>query len=160
MTHRSSTCTFVLIILTDQVGNFKRLNAELQTFKLNKVGSKWKVCPLIPISGGLRQWWCHNCSDKALKVNNLVSLDSATIMQKTIWFLCVHIQRLLNGFLSRIHNTPLKIKRSKNIWKTSKNPNKTLIKPYKYPHQDQEKRAEKKRRGGKKKEKKRREILT
>jgi hypothetical protein len=34
-------------------------------------------------------------------------------MQITIWFLCVHTHRLLNGFLSRVHNTPLNIKRSK-----------------------------------------------
>jgi len=29
-----------------------------------------------------------------------------------IWFSCVHTKRLLNGSLSRVHNTPLKIKRS------------------------------------------------
>jgi hypothetical protein len=32
--------TSVLTILVDRVGNFKRMNVELQTFKLRKVGSK------------------------------------------------------------------------------------------------------------------------
>ena len=32
--------TSVLTVLADRVGNFKRMNVELQTFKLRKVGSK------------------------------------------------------------------------------------------------------------------------
>jgi hypothetical protein len=55
-------------------------------------------------------------------------------MQKTIWFSCVHTQRLFNEFLSRVHNTPLKIKRLE----MDSRPPKTLTKPYKYPPKDQE----------------------
>ena len=66
-------------------------------------------------------------------MDNSVSPDSATIMEKLIWFLCVHTQRLLNGFLLRVYNTSLKIKRSEMNLK----PPKTLAKPF----QDQEKRG-------------------
>jgi len=75
-------------------------------------------------------------------VGNLVSPDSATIMQNTIWFPCVHTQRLLNKFLSRVYNTSLKIKKSE----MDSRPPQTLVKPYKYPSQDQEKRVGKKKR--------------
>jgi hypothetical protein len=65
-------------------------------------------------SGGLKQRWHQNCSDKESIISDLVSPDSATIMpkKKTIWFSCVHKQRILNESLSRVYNTPLKIKRS------------------------------------------------
>jgi hypothetical protein len=32
------------IILADKIHNFKHINMELQTYKLSKVGFKWKVC--------------------------------------------------------------------------------------------------------------------
>jgi len=45
---------------------------------------------LLPTSGGLKWRWCQNCSDKALKVSNSFNPGNATIMQKPIWFSCVH----------------------------------------------------------------------
>jgi hypothetical protein len=44
-------------------------------------------------------------------VDKSVNPDSATILEKTIWFSCVHTQRLLNKSISRVHKTHLKIKR-------------------------------------------------
>jgi len=63
-------------------------------------------------------------------------------MQKPIYFLCVYTQRLLNGFLSRVYNTFLKIKWSE----MNSRPPKTLAKPYKSPI-ELKKRGEKKRKG-------------
>ena len=34
----------IFIFSADRVGTFKRINVELQTFKLSKNGSNWKVC--------------------------------------------------------------------------------------------------------------------
>jgi len=66
---------------------------------------------LLSTSGGLR-WRCRqNCSNEALKLNNLVSHDWNTIVQEQTFFSCIHTQRLLNGFLSRVYNIYLKIKR-------------------------------------------------
>jgi hypothetical protein len=87
-------------------------------------------------------------------VGNSVSFDSATIMQKMIWFSCVHTQRLLNGFLSRICNTSLKIKRSE----IDSRPPKIVVKPYKYPFKIKIRGSKKKGKEKRKKIGKKREI--
>ena len=46
ITRHSSVYIFILIVLTNQVGNFKGINIKLLTFKWSKVWSKWKVCTL------------------------------------------------------------------------------------------------------------------
>jgi len=72
-------------------------------------------------------------------MGNPVDPDSATITQKLIYFSCVYTQNLLNGSLSRVYNTSLKIKRLKMDSK----PLRTLAKPYKYGFRE---KGEKKRR--------------
>jgi len=66
-------------------------------------------------------------------------------MQKHICFSCVHIQKLLNGFLSRVYNTSLKIKRSE----MDSRPSKTLANTYKYPFKIKKWKLKKKKKKGK-----------
>ena len=70
MTHHSSTCAYVLKVLTDRVNNFKCMNVELQTLGDDNV---------------------RIASTSPQKVGNIVSPDNATIMQKPIWFSCVRV---------------------------------------------------------------------
>jgi hypothetical protein len=65
-------------------------------------------------------------------------------MQKTIWFSCVHIQKFLNGSLSRVHNTPLKIKRSNIDSRPPKNPINISIRDQKEVEQKRGKEKKKK----------------
>ena len=65
----------------------------------------------LPTSNGLRWWWRQNCSKESSKVGNLVSHDWNIIVQKLILFWCVHTQRYLYEFLSRVDKIYLKIKR-------------------------------------------------
>jgi hypothetical protein len=85
-----------------------------------------KCAPPLPALDGLRWRW-HNFSNEASKVGNSVSLDGAPIMQKLIWFSCVHTQKPLNGFLLRVYNTSLKTMRLE----MDSRPPKILAKPYK-----------------------------
>jgi len=40
-----------------------------------------RCAPPLPTLGGLRQRWCHNCSEKVSKIANSASPDNAIIMQ-------------------------------------------------------------------------------
>jgi len=84
---------FVLTILANWVGNFKRINMELQTSKLHKVGFKWNVnfrWSQVTIKSELL--------DEASKMGNSVSYNWNTIVQESTFFSHVHTQRLLNEF--------------------------------------------------------------
>jgi hypothetical protein len=61
-------------------------------------------------------------------------------MKELTFFLCVHIQRLLTRFLSRVYNIYLKIKRSEMDSK----PPKSITKPYKYSLMKRSKQRERK----------------
>jgi len=61
-------------------------------------------------------------------------------MKEPTFFLCVHIQRLLTRFLSRVYNIYLKIKRSEMDSK----PPKSITKPYKYSLMKRSKQRERK----------------
>ena len=117
-----------------------------------KINPNERCAPCLLDLGGLRRLWLYNCSDEALKMGNSVSPDNTTILQKMIWFLCVYIQKLLNGSLLRVHNTLLKIKRSKWIQdfpNTYKYPSSSMLKGC-----NRKKGKEKKKRIRKDKEKK------
>jgi len=96
----------------NQVSTFEGINMELQISKLSKSRSKWKMC--TPFN---RFRW-----SQATMMSELLwwSLESWQLSQprqcnyfaKMIWFSCVYTRRLLNGSLLRVHNTPIKIKRS------------------------------------------------
>jgi len=86
----------------DQVGTFEWINMELKNSNWVRMYLNESCSPPLPDSGGLKRWWHQNCFDKTSKVDNSVSPDNATILQKMILFLCVHIQSLLNGSLSRL----------------------------------------------------------
>jgi hypothetical protein len=61
-------------------------------------------------------------------------------MKEPTFFLCVHIQRLLTRFLSRVYNIYLKIKRSEMDSK----PPKSITKSYKYSLMKRSKQRERK----------------
>lgn len=148
MARRLSPCTFVLLILADQVGNFKRMNVELQTSKMSEVGSKWKVYTVHPFyqfqvvlgNDNIRiapTWprkWATQPALVQLSCKNRFGFRVST-----------HKGSLMGSY-QRVYNTSLKTKRSK----MDSRPPKTLEKPYKYPFQDQEK-GQKKSRGNRKK---------
>jgi hypothetical protein len=67
--------------------------------------------------------------------------NTVAIMQKSIYFLFVHTQSLLNESLSRVYNTSIQIKMSEMDSK----PLKTLAKPYKYPLNLEKKRGRERR---------------
>jgi len=111
--------SFNFYILSWSSWHLQAGNVELQTFKLNEVGSKQKMCIPLPTSGGLHWWWRQNCSDEALKMINPVSLTEIRIYtQTTIFFMCSHLE-IPRGFLLKVENTSLNIKELKHFTLTT-----------------------------------------
>ena len=79
-----------------------------------------RCAPPLPTLGDLKQHWCQSCSNNALKVVNPVSNDYDTHLAKPLTFSCVHTQKFLNRFLSRVSRISFKIRRPKTSSLVSK----------------------------------------
>lgn len=153
MAHRLSPCTFVLLILADRVGNFKRMNVELQTSKMSEVGSKWKVCTVHPFYQFQVVLGNDNIRIAPTWPRKWATQPTLTVQlscKNRFGFRMFTHKGSLMGSYQRVYNTSLNTKRSE----MDSRPPKTLEKTYKYPFQDQEKGRKNVKRG------KRKKILT